>query len=42
MVGAGWDAAEHEAYGIPFPGIGERFDRDPAEITMTVFVLFPG
>ena len=26
-VGAGWDAAEHEAYGIPFPGIGERFDR---------------
>jgi len=26
-IGAGWDAAEHEAYGIPFPGIGERFDR---------------
>jgi F420-dependent oxidoreductase-like protein len=26
-VGAGWDAAEHEAYGIPFPGLGERFDR---------------
>jgi len=26
-VGAGWDAAEHEAYGIGFPGLGERFDR---------------
>ena len=26
-VGAGWDAAEHEAYGIPFPGTGARMDR---------------
>jgi F420-dependent oxidoreductase-like protein len=26
-LGAGWFAAEHEAYGIPFPGLGERFDR---------------
>jgi F420-dependent oxidoreductase-like protein len=26
-VGAGWDAAEHEAYGIPFPAIGQRMDR---------------
>jgi F420-dependent oxidoreductase-like protein len=26
-IGAGWDAAESEAYGIPFPAIGERFDR---------------
>lgn len=26
-VGAGWDAAESEAYGIPFPPLGERFDR---------------
>jgi F420-dependent oxidoreductase-like protein len=26
-VGAGWDTAEHEAYGIPFPGTGERMDR---------------
>jgi alkanesulfonate monooxygenase len=25
--GAGWFAAEHEAYGIPFPPLGERFDR---------------
>ncbi len=26
-LGAGWFAAEHEAYGIPFPELGERFDR---------------
>ncbi len=26
-LGAGWFEAEHEAYGIPFPPLGERFDR---------------
>jgi F420-dependent oxidoreductase-like protein len=26
-LGAGWFAEEHAAYGIPFPGAGERFDR---------------
>lgn len=26
-LGAGWYDAEHEAYGIPFPETGERFDR---------------
>ena len=26
-LGAGWYEAEHAAYGIPFPGLGERFDR---------------
>jgi F420-dependent oxidoreductase-like protein len=26
-VGAGWFEAEHAAYGIPFPPLGERFDR---------------
>jgi F420-dependent oxidoreductase-like protein len=26
-LGAGWYAAEHTAYGIPFPELGERFDR---------------
>jgi F420-dependent oxidoreductase-like protein len=26
-LGAGWFAAEHTAYGIPFPGTRERFDR---------------
>ncbi|MGB6453927.1 MAG: LLM class F420-dependent oxidoreductase [Streptosporangiaceae bacterium] len=25
--GAGWYEAEHAAYAIPFPGLGERFDR---------------
>ncbi|SBT45676.1 LLM class F420-dependent oxidoreductase [Micromonospora auratinigra] len=26
-IGAGWYAEEHTAYGIPFPPVGERFDR---------------
>ncbi len=26
-LGAGWYQAEHDAYGIPFPPLGERFDR---------------
>lgn len=26
-LGAGWFEAEHAAYGIPFPDVGERFDR---------------
>lgn len=26
-LGAGWYEAEHTAYGIPFPGLAERFDR---------------
>jgi alkanesulfonate monooxygenase SsuD/methylene tetrahydromethanopterin reductase-like flavin-dependent oxidoreductase (luciferase family) len=26
-LGAGWYDAEHRAYGIPFPPLGERFDR---------------
>lgn len=26
-LGAGWFDAEHRAYAIPFPGLGERFDR---------------
>ena len=26
-LGAGWFDREHEAYGIPFPPVGERFDR---------------
>lgn len=33
-VGAGWDAAEHEAYGIGFPGLGERFDRLDEELAI--------
>src|SRR5918995_4032660 len=26
-IGAGWFEPEHKAYGIPFPALGERFDR---------------
>jgi alkanesulfonate monooxygenase SsuD/methylene tetrahydromethanopterin reductase-like flavin-dependent oxidoreductase (luciferase family) len=26
-IGAGWYEEEHRAYGIPFPPVGERFDR---------------
>lgn len=26
-IGAGWYEQEHAAYGIPFPALGERFDR---------------
>ncbi|WP_127497087.1 LLM class F420-dependent oxidoreductase [Actinoplanes solisilvae] len=26
-LGGGWFEAEHKAYGIPFPSLGERFDR---------------
>ncbi|TKJ20678.1 LLM class F420-dependent oxidoreductase [Blastococcus sp. CCUG 61487] len=26
-IGSGWFAQEHTAYGIPFPSLGERFDR---------------
>jgi F420-dependent oxidoreductase-like protein len=26
-LGAGWYREEHEAYGLPFPDVGERFDR---------------
>jgi F420-dependent oxidoreductase-like protein len=26
-LGSGWFEAEHTAYGIPFPSLGERFDR---------------
>ncbi|HYZ01050.1 MAG TPA: LLM class flavin-dependent oxidoreductase [Candidatus Binatia bacterium] len=26
-VGTGWNAAEHETFGIPFPDLGPRFDR---------------
>jgi F420-dependent oxidoreductase-like protein len=26
-VGAGWNVPEHESFGLPFPGVGERMDR---------------
>ncbi|HXZ65038.1 MAG TPA: TIGR03560 family F420-dependent LLM class oxidoreductase [Streptosporangiaceae bacterium] len=38
-VGAGWDAAEHDAYGFPFPAVGERMDRldETLEICRALF-----
>ena len=33
-VGVGWDAGEHEAYGIGFPAPGERFDRLAEELAI--------
>ena len=36
-VGAGWDAAESAAYGIDFPGLGERFDRRELAICRALF-----
>src|ERR687893_3241986 len=31
-IGAGWFEAEHTAYGIPFPELGQRFDRFEAQV----------
>ena len=33
-LGAGWFEAEHAAYGIPFPPLGERFDRLEEELAV--------
>src|SRR5881227_1759932 len=43
-LGSGWFAAEHEAYGIPFPGLGERFDRltEQLEIVTGLWGRLPG
>lgn len=32
-LGAGWNQLEHEAFGIPFPSVGERFDMLEAGIS---------
>ena len=43
-LGSGWFAAEHAAYGVPFPGIGERFDRltEQLEIITGLWRTLPG
>jgi len=43
-LGAGWYEAEHTAYGIPFPGIAERFDRleEQLEIVTGLWGTPPG
>ena len=33
-IGAGWFQAEHSAYGIPFPELGERFDRYEEQVAV--------
>ena len=33
-IGAGWFEAEHSAYGIPFPELGERFDRYEEQVAV--------
>lgn len=33
-IGAGWYEAEHTAYGIPFPSLGERFDRYEEQVAI--------
>jgi len=33
-IGAGWFAEEHRAYGIPFPELGERFDRYEEQVAV--------
>src|SRR3989440_3478619 len=33
-IGAGWFEAEHTAYGIPFPSLGERFDRYEEQVAI--------
>jgi F420-dependent oxidoreductase-like protein len=43
-LGAGWYAAEHSAYGIPFPPLPERFDRfaEQVEIVDGLLTTPPG
>jgi F420-dependent oxidoreductase-like protein len=33
-IGSGWFEAEHTAYGIPFPELGERFDRYEEQVAV--------
>jgi F420-dependent oxidoreductase-like protein len=43
-LGSGWFAEEHTAYGIPFPSLGERFDRyeEQLEIITGLWTTPPG
>jgi len=38
-LGAGWYAAEHTAYGIPFPAMRERFDRFAEQVEIVYGLL---
>ena len=41
-LGAGWNEAEHKAYGIPFPPVKERFDRLEEAINVIKTLWTPG
>ena len=41
-MGAGWNQAEHRAYGVPFPPAEERFDRLEGAINLTQALWNPG
>ncbi len=41
-LGAGWNEPEHIAYGIPFPGVKERFDRLEEAINVIRALWVPG
>jgi F420-dependent oxidoreductase-like protein len=43
-LGAGWYREEHEAYGLPFPGVAERFERlaEQLEIVTGLWQTHPG
>ncbi|KOV35581.1 F420-dependent oxidoreductase [Streptomyces sp. XY431] len=43
-VGSGWYEREHQAYGLEFPGVAERFDRleDTLEIVTRLWAAEPG
>ena len=41
-LGAGWNEAEHKAYGIPFPPLKERFDRLEEAINVIKTLWAPG
>jgi F420-dependent oxidoreductase-like protein len=43
-LGSGWFEAEHAAYGVPFPPLGERFDRlaEQLEIVTGLWGTLPG
>jgi F420-dependent oxidoreductase-like protein len=43
-LGSGWYAEEHDAYGVPFPPVGERFERleEQLEVVTGLWTTPPG
>lgn len=40
-MGAGWHVGEHDAFGIPLPSMGERFDRLESSVRVVEALLSP-